>query len=148
MRHTLTKLTVLNEIGAHATEIVGLADSGEYLIAKQPLAKPYRRFNEDLGKALQSVRAVVPSRGGFRQNVGILSSQGRQWVIGDLHDRNIMRDDDGKPCIIDALIGEITSAALSQIPWLREAVDHAKVFRRTGRKPLYDLFDEIDDSEL
>ena len=148
LRHTLTKLSVLNDAGAHATEIVGLADSGEYLIAKQPLAYPYRDFKEDLRTAILSIRAVVPSRSGFRQNVAIITSGGRPWIVGDLHDRNIMRDKLGRPCIIDALIGAITPAAMSQIAWLREAVADAGVFRQTGKKPSYDLFDEIDDSEL
>ena len=148
LRHTLTKLSVLNNAGAHATEIVGLADSGEYLIAKQPLAFPYKDFKDDLRTAIFSIRAIVPSRGGFRQNVAIISVGGKPWIVGDLHDRNIMRDKLGRPCIIDALIGAITPAATSQILWLREAVADAEVFRQTGKKPTYDLFDEVEDSEL
>lgn len=148
LRHTLTKLAVLNDAGAHATEIVGLADSGEHLIAKQPLAGPFKDFREDLKNAVHLIRAVVPSRSNFRQNVAIISVNGRPWIVGDLHDRNIMRDHLGRPCIIDALIGAITPAALSQISGLREAVGDAEVFRLTGKKPSYDLFDEVDDSEL
>jgi len=59
-----------------------------------------------------------------------------------------MRDYLGRPCIIDALIGAITPAALSQNSWLREAAGDAETFRMTGKKPSHDLFDEIDDSEL
>ncbi|MFD2255744.1 hypothetical protein ACFSSA_03565 [Luteolibacter algae] len=148
LRHTLTKLSVLNDAGALATEIVGLADSGDYLVAKQPLATPFKDFKDDLRTAISAIRAIVPSRGGFRQNVAIISLNGRPWVVGDLHDRNIMRDSFGRPCIIDALIGAITPAAMSQMSWLREAVADAAIFRKTGKKPSYDLFDEIDDSEL
>lgn len=47
LKDTLEKLAVLNEAGAHPTEIVGLSDSGDYLIAKQPWAYPRGDFEED-----------------------------------------------------------------------------------------------------
>ncbi|MDB6076353.1 MAG: hypothetical protein JWO82_100, partial [Akkermansiaceae bacterium] len=43
---TLMKLAVLNDAGALPTEIVGLSDTGEYLIAKQPLAQEARNFEK------------------------------------------------------------------------------------------------------
>ena len=50
--------------------------------------------------------------------------------------------------MIDALIGEITPTAMQLIPSLKNAAYDAKLFSETGKKPSYDLFDEIDDSEL
>lgn len=148
LRHTLTKLSVLNQAGAHPTEIVGLADTGDYLIAKQPLAYPLVDFAEDQKIAIQNMRGIVPRQGGFRQGVTIIWVEQRPWLVGDLHNRNIMRDFLNRPCIIDALIGPITPAALQSISWLKDAVSDAEKFRRTGIKPRYDLFDEIDDAEL
>jgi len=148
LRHTLMKLAILNDAGALATEIVGLADSGDYLIAKQPVAYPYKDFKADLQASIQEIRAIVPQRGGFRQSVAIMSVGGSPWIVGDLHKRNIMRDYLGRPTIIDALVGVISPAAMSENSWLRKTVVDAEVYRRTGKKPAYDLFDEIDDSEL
>jgi len=142
------KLAILNDAGALATEIVGLADSGDYLIAKQPVAYPYKDFKADLQASIQEIRAIVPQRGGFRQSVAIMSVGGSPWIVGDLHKRNIMRDYLGRPTIIDALVGVISPAAMSENSWLRKTVVDAEVYRRTGKKPAYDLFDEIDDSEL
>ena len=59
-----------------------------------------------------------------------------------------MRDSTTRPCVIDALIGEITPTAMQLIPSLKNAAYDAKLFSETGKKPSYDLFDEIDDSEL
>jgi hypothetical protein len=148
LRHTLTKLSILNQAGAHATEIVGLADTGDYLIAKQPLASPSVNYEEDLRIAIQAIRGIVPRQGGFRQGVTIVWVEGRPWLVGDLHDRNIMRDSLNRPCVIDALVGPITPAAMQRISWLRAAIYDARVFRETGRKPVYDLLDEIEDAEL
>jgi hypothetical protein len=41
---TIEKIAVLHEAGALPTEIVGLADTGDYLIAKQPLAGPMQEI--------------------------------------------------------------------------------------------------------
>ncbi len=61
-----------------------------------------------------------------------LNSQG--WLISDLHDRNIMRDREGNPTIIDALIGPIPPTALRKLAWLRNAVEDAEDVR-CGREP-------------
>lgn len=42
LRDTSEKIRILNDIGGHPTEIVGLSDNGDYLIAKQPLARRMR----------------------------------------------------------------------------------------------------------
>ena len=50
----------LHEAGACPTEIVGLAESGDHLIAKQPLCGPFDDFEEDRRSAATSIKAVVP----------------------------------------------------------------------------------------
>jgi len=131
LRHTLTKLSILNLAGAHTTEIVGLADTGDYLIAKQPLAFPYEDFETDLKSAVQSMRGIIPRQGGFRQSVTIVWVEELPWVVGDLHKRNIMKNSQGEACVI-----------------LNRAISDAKHFRRTGKEPTYDLSEGIHDDEL
>jgi hypothetical protein len=41
LAETIEKLIVMHEAGGHPTELVGIDDQGDYLIAKQPLATPY-----------------------------------------------------------------------------------------------------------
>ncbi|WP_411847105.1 hypothetical protein AAFN60_06555 [Roseibacillus persicicus] len=148
LNHTLDKLSVLNLIGGHPTEIVGLAESGDYLIAKQPLAFEFKNFQNDLKIAVARLKGIFPRQCHFRKEVVVVWCEGDPWFVGDLHDRNIMRDSNSRPCVIDALVGEITPMAIQLIPWLRNAIVDAKLYSETGKKPTYDLFDEIDDSEL
>jgi hypothetical protein len=58
-----------------------------------------------------------------------------------------MRDKNGVPTIIDALVGEVTLAARREQGWLRVACEEARVFRQTGvRPPRWDA--AVDDGEL
>ncbi|MGL4401381.1 MAG: hypothetical protein ACRCXD_16065 [Luteolibacter sp.] len=52
---TLEKLSVLNETGSHPTEIVGLSSNADFLIAKQPLAFPYKDYQKDREVATNAV---------------------------------------------------------------------------------------------
>jgi len=93
------------------------------------------------------MRGIVPIGGGLRQRVIVSHVDERPWVIGDLHDRNIMKDSAGEPTIIDALLGKITPLAQKKLPWLRAACERAKIFRDTSRIPS-DHFGEVDDDDL
>ena len=145
--HTMTKLSVLNDIGGHPTEIVGIAETGDYLIAKQPLAFPMADFEEDRKVAVERMRAIVPSQCHFRQMAALVWSDSDAWMVADLHKRNIMRDSLGKPTVIDALIGSIPPAAV-QKSGLNQPIRDAQTYRLTGKKPTYDLFDGFSDDEL
>ena len=46
-----------------------------------------------------------------------------------------MRDQDGSPTIIDALIGSVPPAALKELRWLREATEDAQALRE-NRPPV------------
>jgi hypothetical protein len=148
LNHTLDKLSVLNLIGGHPTEIVGLAETGDYLIAKQPLAFDFEDYHRDLKFAIARMKGIFPRQCHFRKEVVVVWCEDEAWLVGDLHRRNIMRDSNCRPCVIDALIGEITPMAMQLIPSLKNVIQDAKTYAVTGRKPIYDLFDEIDDSEL
>ena len=145
---TLEKLSVLHEAGAHPTEIVGLADSGDYLIVKQPLAQPHGPDLEaDRLVACAAVKAL-PVRGGLRGNLRVFWIGGRAWLLGDLHQGNIMRDADGAPTIIDALVGSIPEAALKAIAQLEKTVTEAREMRQGLRDHPSDLFDGVNDDDL
>jgi uncharacterized protein (DUF779 family) len=59
---TLEKLCSLHNAGACHAEIIGLTDSGDYLLAKQPLCYPFEDFHQDRDVAAQAIKAV-PAKG-------------------------------------------------------------------------------------
>ncbi len=72
---TFEKLAALHEAGAHPTEIVGLAETGDYLIVKQPLAQPHGpSLEEDREAACEAMQALPVN--GLRGNVRVF------WVNG------------------------------------------------------------------
>ena len=87
-------------------------------------------------------------RSGLRVTACIAWHNEQAWLIGDLHERNIMRDGDDIPTIIDALIGPVSPLALRQLRWLREASEDAEALRRDRPLPERNLFYDSDDSEL
>lgn len=148
LKDTLEKIQVLHEMGAHCTEIVGLSDHADYLIVKQPLAllqiynrdeRPfkdaYEYYLEDRDKAIAAICGQICKGHGLRDAVVVGWLHGHSWLISDLHHRNIMREENGAPTIIDALIGPVPGAAQEKLKWLREAVDDAKSWRNTGVRP-------------
>ena len=145
LRDTLIKLALLNEVGAHPTEIVGLSDEGDFLLAKQPLANPAKDpEGKDLQEAIRLTKAAKPKN--LRLNCVVLWLQGDAYIMADLHKNNIMVDQDGFPTIIDALTGKIPPTLIAKLPALRAAVDDAEDLRK-GRPPRnqYDLVEVSDD---
>lgn len=112
---TLIKLSVLHGMGAHPTEIVGLSDTGTYLIVKQPLASPFENFESDQKEAIGRILGVPLSCQGIRGNVIVSWFEGQAWLVSDLHVGNIMRDGENKPCIIDALVGLVPPKAYNEL---------------------------------
>jgi hypothetical protein len=157
---TLAKICILHEAGAHPTEIIGITDSGDFLIVKQPLARhqPYSRgisspptedlFIQDRQRALDALKGVPCVSPGLRRTVAVTVVEDEAWMIADLHERNIMRDSEDKPTVIDALVGSVTKAACDGLPRLAEAVERARVWRETGSLPQVIDFLGGDDSEL
>lgn len=150
LKGTLEKLAVLNEAGAHPTEIVGLSDSGDYLIAKQPWAYPRGDFEEDRQIAVSQIRGIIPefTGRGLRHTVVVMWLEERAWLGGNLHERNIMRDQDGTPTIIDALIGRVPSAAMKELRWLRGATEDAQAIRENRPPVKRQRFEDVDDDSL
>ena len=146
--HTVQKLSALHEAGGHPTEIVGYADTGDVLIVKQPLAQPFKDFYPDLKIASDRIHAIFPGQANFGRSCGIIHALDQPWLIADLHKGNIMRDTQGNPTVIDALVGSIPPILRKQLAWLDEACRDAQSFRETGIKPIRDLFDGISDDEL
>lgn len=146
---TMEKLAVLHEAGAHPTEIIGLADTGDYLIVKQPMAQPHGPdLDEDRRIAVAAMKAL-PVRGGIRGgDLRVFWVAGKAWLLGDLHRGNVMRDEDGVPTIIDALIGQVPTSALGSLPALSKAVQEAREMREGTRTHASDLFDGVNDDDL
>jgi hypothetical protein len=145
---TLEKLSILNEAGALPTEIVGLSQSGDYLIAKQPLAYPRKDFETDRETAITAIKGITPPFTGLRRTVAVIWVDNRAWLVSDLHQRNIMRDSDRTPTIIDALIGPVPSAALERLTWLQHAVEDAQALREGRDLPKRKRFEDVDDDLL
>ena len=145
---TLTKLITLHDAGGHPTEIVGLSDDGKYLIAKQPLASPFKDFEEDHKAAVQATKDVPLSSQGIRGGAILIWVNEQPWIVSDLHKCNIMRDPDDRPTIIDALTGAVPPLAYDLLRQVREAVQDARDLRE-GRVPQTRLkFEDVDDRDL
>jgi hypothetical protein len=148
LQDTLEKLTILNAAGAHPTEIVGLSDTGDYLIAKQPWAYPHKGYLADRDTAIVAIHGITPPITNLRRTVAVTWVDDRAWLVSDLHQRNIMRDQTGAPTIIDALIGTVPDSALPKLRWLREAVEDAKALRENRPLEKRKRFEDVDDDEL
>ena len=144
---TMEKIAVINAGGGLPTELIGLADTGDYLLAKQPRAYPFEYFISDREQAEFTMRGIHPVGATIRQHAFVSHVDDEFWMVGDLHERNIMRDSNGDPTIIDALTGKITTASRKQLPWLDQACRDAQQFRATGTRP-ESAFDAVNDDEL
>ncbi|MFO1439859.1 MAG: hypothetical protein U1F81_16170 [Verrucomicrobiaceae bacterium] len=158
LHETIEKLALMHEAGAHPTELVGIDDQGEYLIAKQPLAEPYGDFENlrDLTvslidrmrpEAVARMRAV-PCRSSFKRPVWVLWCEEQPWVMSDLHPGNVMKDASGRPCIIDALITPLPSQLVRLDRFISEAVEDARIWRETGSLPARKAFEDVNDDDL
>ena len=78
----------------------------------------------------------------------MIHADGRYWLVGDLHEKNVMLDADGNPTIIDALIGLVTESALKRHNWLLPNCEVALEFKETGKMPDRDPYKDINDDEL
>lgn len=161
----LQKISIMNEAGALMTEEVGLSDCFYYIVTKQPRAYPLgyisenerippghpnlARFDSDRNKAQDSMRAVGIIGGhGLNAHTVMIYVNGEYWLVGDLHEKNVMLDVNGNPTIIDALIGLVTSLALDRHGWLLSNCEAAFEFRETGGMPDRDPYKNINDDEL
>lgn len=147
LMETIDKLWILSLAGALPTEIVGLADTGDYLIVKQPLAQPFVDFESDRQFALDEIKAI-PCRAPVRRNFWMLWLNDLTYLVSDLHQGNIMRDSTDTPAIIDALFCPVAQSVIRQKTWLSEACADAREWRLTGAKPVRKAFDDVDDSIL
>jgi len=146
---TLEKLMVLNDAGGHPTEIVGLSDDGNFMIAKQPFALPYVDFKNDRKNAVEAIKAVVPSFTRLNREIGVFWLREQAWMICDLHNGNIMRNRENKPTIIDALIGRLPTAVSGKVNWARDALEDSRALRLNLPKIIRKGFGEgINDDEL
>ena len=147
LAETLEKLSVLSDAGALPTEIVGLEENGDYLIAKQPLAFPFLDLESDRLAAVKRMRAVL-CKARFKRQVWIIWENERAWVLSDLHPGNVMRDANDEPCIIDALLAPLAPALIESDRLLIEAVEDARALRSGLPMPKRKSIDEACDDEL
>ena len=158
LAETLEKLMILHDAGAHPTELVGLDESGDYLIVKQPLAQGYGDMDifrdATLGKidaarprAIENMRAVS-CRASFKRAVWIFWVDERAWVLSDLHPGNVMQDGNGSACIIDALLAPVPPGMVHSDRLLAEAVADACAWRETGELPQRKAFEDVIDDDL
>ena len=158
---TLEKIQVLHDMGAHPTEIIGLSDMGDFFIVKQPYAvtqiynsdqRPqgeiYQLYEQDRAQSMAAICGEICHGPGLREAVVVSWLNGHAWLVADLHNRNIMRDQNDAPTIIDALIGPVTPAAYLKLRWLQDQVADAKAWRSSGkrsvRKKWHEDYDEAD----
>ena len=143
----LEKICVLHEAGGCPTEIAGLSEDGKYLIAKQPLCFPMGDFREDQREAVRVMNAISP-KGSYGNELWVFHSADKNWLLSDLHDRNIMRLADGSPTVIDALTGELPPYYFTLHPKLNEAARRAKALALGKEIEPDDPFHNVLDEDL
>lgn len=94
---------------------------------------------------MKAVRFLFPGLRNFGSVTWIFD---RAWLVADLHDRNIMRDAENCPTIIDALTGAVPPSFIDRFRPLAEAIQDAKELRE-GRVPVVrKSFGDLVDAEL
>lgn len=144
---TMEKLSVLNEAGACLTEIVGLTDSGDYLIAKQPLCFPCSNFLEQRSTAAELMHAILP-KFSLGREIRVFWSRNQAWCLGDLHENNIMIDAEGVPTIIDALICPVPPLIVRSSGQLAASIERSRALSEGLSVPSDDPFNGISDDEF
>ena len=144
---TLEKLAVLHEAGGCPTEIVGLAQTGDFLIVKQPLCQPYTDWAADEAEAVERLKAVS-SRPSLGHGIRLFWVNDQLWCVGDLHTGNVMRLATGEPVIIDALIAPVPPVVLQECPSLNNALLRAKALRLGREFPPEDISSGVHDDDL
>ncbi|MEM1085668.1 MAG: hypothetical protein AAGI48_16285 [Verrucomicrobiota bacterium] len=152
LESTLEKLMFINDAGGHPTEIVGLTDGGHFLVAKQPVAVPISLKKKDFERirleAIDNMKGVVIRRVHLQGLVVALWVGGKMSLMADLHTGNIMRDLDGKPTVIDALLGSVPAESLSNLPHLGFAFEDAEALRKGDLPPARGELQDSPDDEL
>lgn len=112
----IEKVIALDAAGALPTEIIGMLETGDHLVVKQPLATDLRPAAY-AGRAATAMKAYpVPVKTGLG-DLRIFAWDERHWFLTDLHPDNVFTWQ-GKPTVIDALIGEAPPALLADFPEL------------------------------
>lgn len=147
LAETMEKLMVMHDAGGHPTELVGIDECGDYLIAKQPLALPFKDLTADRDAAIARMRAV-PCKASFKRPVWVMWVWDLPWIMSDLHQGNVMREPSDAACIIDALLAPLAPQWIQGNRMLAESVEDARLFRSTGSLPARKAFDDVRDNEL
>lgn len=112
----IDKVIALDGAGALPTEIIGMLETGDHLVVKQPLATDSRPAAY-ADRAAAAMKAYpVPAKTGLG-DLRIFAWDQRHWFLTDLHPGNVFTWQ-GKPIVIDALIGEAPPALLADFPEL------------------------------
>lgn len=144
----LDKICILHEAGACPTEIAGLTDDGKYLVVKQPKCSPLGDFRTDQRAAVEAMNAISP-KGSYRGNeLWIFYACEKNWILSDLHPKNIMRLSNGAPTIIDALTGPLPDYYITLHPKLSEAAVRAKASSQGNKVAPDNWYQNITDDEL
>jgi len=148
LQDTIQKLAIFSEAGGHPTEIVGLDMSGHYLIAKQALAFPFSSFREDRSVAIDRMKGIGAKCRGLGIDAFVTWARDQAWLVGDVHQGNVMIDHEGKPTIIDALHCAIAPLYESRSRLLHESIAQAKALRLGTKYDPADSFENSSDEEL
>lgn len=145
--HVLDKICALHSARACPTEICGLSEDGCYLIVKQPKCLDFKSFHEDRQKAVEAMNAVAP-KGSFGRELWVFHTEGRDWLLSDLHQGNIRILSQHGPTVIDALLGVVSVFYQTHCPKLKDAVMRARALSRGEEVPPDDPFHGISDDDL
>ncbi len=122
IHETMEKLIVLHEAHGLPTEVMGLADSGFHLVVKQPLAFHVEIGMKERAQAAGRMGARFLNTAAIRGELRIFWHDGKAWMLGDLHIKNIMQDAAGDMRVMDALIGSVPDEMRRDIPEVAQAI--------------------------
>lgn len=105
-------------------------------------------YQDDKRGGIAAIRGILPEGTRLRRQVVVVWLYDQAWLIDDLHERNIMRNSENEPTIIDALVGSVTPLALRKLGWLRNACEDARCSRLGVSLPNRDVYLGVNDDEL
>jgi|SRR5580698_5883396 hypothetical protein len=124
-RMLLAKLRIIHEIGM-PTELVGITPEG-ILVAKQTFGWPL-----EAGKDMSQLdpHRLIPFPSRFlradRDHPRLAFIDNEPWLLADTHDRNVVRDENGRLRIIDLVAAPLPPALLQGFPQLCEWIERVR----------------------
>jgi len=141
-RNLLEKLMLIHALGGMPTEVVAITPEG-ILVAKQTLGQ---RLPDDTDASQLLPPHLIPIPSRFlrcdRDHPRLAFVDHSPWLIADLHNRNIVHDQNQTPRIIDLVATPFASDPIANFPMIQDWLNRVRLDPAAG------LLDEPRDEDL